>query len=151
MRPYLFLILLASVCVNVNARAALPGAEPLATLIDNQFDVNADGGITAEEWKHGIDEGFTAIDVNADNELSANEIESLTDGIASQMNDLVAALVVPLIKKLILSADADKDGKITRKEFTTNAESMFKKLDADHDSKVTHSELLELPVKLIGG
>lgn len=149
MRSSHLIFLLA--CLAVPIRAALPGAEPLATLIANQFDVNADGVITSEEWKHGIEEGFSAVDVNADNELTNHEIESLTDGIASQMNDLVAALVVPLIKKLIASGDLNSDGKIIRQEFTDHAGALFKQLDADHDGKVTQKELLELPLKLIGG
>ena len=130
--------------------AALPGGEGLAKLIMSQFDTNADKLLDAGEWQAGVAKGFDQMDTNGDGSITEGEIDGLTEEIAKETGDLAAGVVVALIKKVIMSLDADGSKTVSRKEYTGKAEGIFKKLDSDSDGKVTMAELEELPLRVAG-
>lgn len=129
--------------------AALPGAEPLAKLIVKEFDTNSDDSIDSGEWQRGIADNFQRIDANGDGSLQPDEPDTLNKDISEEMGELVAGLIIGLIKQGLLSLDSDGDKLISRKEYDTLSTSIFTKLDADKNNSLSLAELSELPVKMI--
>ena len=90
------------------------------------------------------------MDVNGDGEITADEIDSLSGEIAKETGDLASGLVVALIKKVIMSLDADGSKSVSRKESPEKAEGILRKLDSDSNGLLTQAELAELPSRLAG-
>jgi Ca2+-binding EF-hand superfamily protein len=67
------------------------------------------------------DQRFARLDANGDGVISGDEL--------------------PGRGRLVASADADKDGKITRAEYSAQAAARFAKLDANGDGKISPDEM----------
>ena len=129
--------------------AEIPGAGVLADLITKQFDANGDSKFDAGEWQAGVAASFAEIDADGDGLMTPAEIDSLENVIGKETGETAAVLAVKLIKPLLLSMDADRDGSVSRDEYTKVASALFAKLDANQDAELTRAELLMLPVKML--
>ena len=81
--------------------------------------------------------------------MTPAEIDSLENVIGKETGETAAVLAVKLIKPLLLSMDADRDGSVSRDEYSKVASALFAKLDANQDAELTRAELLMLPVKML--
>lgn len=147
--------LLATACLTIatlpSLQAALPGAEPLAKLIDSQFDTNADNLIDAGEWQSGIADSFDKLDVNGDGGITGAEIDGLQEEIGNETGTGIASgLVTAIIKQILLSLDKNKDGTVSKQEYSEQSGAFFGKLDADTNGSLTQVELAALPAKILG-
>lgn len=138
------------VAMAVSVHAAVPGAESLAKLITRQFDANGDTLLDAGEWQAGMKKGFDEVDRDSDGSITAEELDALADPLSHELGGAPAQVVVLLIKKIVLSLDADHNGSVSLKEFTGQTDALFKKLDADSSGSVDQAELQELPLRVIG-
>lgn len=130
------------------AQAALPGAEALADLIIDQFDSNGDTITAIDEWKAGMGSSFRVMDADGDGAVSGNELDDLGDPIGARVGDVGAKLIVPLVKRVVLSLDKDKNGVVSQAEFSGRTEAVFKRLDADENGSLARTELAQLPIRL---
>ena len=89
-----------------------------------KMDTNQDGQITRDEWK-GRDRGFQKADRNNDGIISREEAMNGRRQFGKQR---------------LQRMDADKDRKITRGEWTGDAET-FGKLDKNNDGTLTRDEM----------
>lgn len=142
----LSLVLFSLAC---SVRAAVPGADIIATLIAKHFDSNSDDSIDTGEWQSGMKSSFTDMDADSNGSLSAADIDELKDSIKGEAGDFGAAVVLALIKQIVFSLDKDADKLVSEKEFTEGGDGMFKKLDADSDGKLSKAELADLPSRLL--
>lgn len=92
---------------------------------------------------------FAEIDADGDGKITVVEIDALGDVLGKEIGETVAAVVMKLIKPLLLSMDADKDGIVSRDEFMKAAGALFAKLDANKDAELMREELLLLPLKML--
>lgn len=148
--PFLFTsCVLACVFLASLHAAELPGAGALADLIMKQFDTNGDSKIDTGELQAGVASSFAEIDADGDGKITVAEIDALGDVLGKETGETVATLMMKLIKPLLLSMDADKDGTVSRDEFMKAAGALFAKLDANKDAELTRDELLMLPLKML--
>lgn len=128
--------------------SAPPGGEALADLIIDQFDTSGDAIVGSEEWQYGIKAAFQVMDDDGDSVITGSELDALEEPIGGRIGEVGAKLIVPIIKRVVLSLDADKSGGVSSKEFADRAEGIFKKLDADGKGTLSRTELAQLPVRL---
>lgn len=131
------------------ASAALPGTEPLAKLIIHEFDKNTDDIVNAGEWLSGLAKSFGKIDVNDDNSLHADEVDSLKKDLTEKTGEVTAGLIVALVKQLLMTLDSNGDKLVSLKEYDTLSTNIFTKLDTDKGNSLSLAEISELPVKMI--
>lgn len=110
---------------------AQSGAERIKRL-----DKNGDGKIAKDEAPAPMQKHFDAIDTNKDGYADAEELKAARDkrmhkGGPGQGPR--AGMLGPV--------DADGDGKVSQAEFTSTAQSWFKRMDANNDGAVTKEEL----------
>ena len=129
--------------------AELPGLGALADLVMKQFDTNGDSKIDTGEWQAGVAASFTEMDADGDGKITAAEMDALGDVLGKEAGETVAAVMMKLIRPLLLSMDADKDGSVSRDEFTKASTALFTKPDANQDAELTRAELLLLPLKML--
>jgi hypothetical protein len=145
------LLALAVLIIVPSVQAALPGAAMLASVIEDHFDTNSDGKLDHGEWVGGLSDGFDHIDSGGDGTITAAELDALATDLESEVGSIGAPIVGTLVKRLVMSLDKDKNGSVTRAEFTELGTSMFKKLDADTSGDLSSEELAELPSKFMLG
>ena len=141
---------LALVVLTATPSQALPGGTALAGLIIEEFDGNADGKVSEQEWSAGVKDGFEFMDDNGNGELTAKELDDLNRHLAKRMGDLPGRLVSKLVKAVVLSLDTDKSRSVSRAEYEASASGIFRKVDADRDKGLSETELAQLPVRLFG-
>ncbi|HPA19256.1 MAG TPA: EF-hand domain-containing protein [Verrucomicrobiae bacterium] len=128
--------------------SAPPGGDALADLIIDQFDTSGDTIVGSEEWQYGIKAAFQMMDEDGDGVITGGELGALEEPIGGRIGEVGAKLIVPIIKRVVFSLDADKNGCVSSKEFADRAEGIFKKLDADVQGTLSRTELAQLPVRL---
>jgi len=126
----------------------MPGAGALADLV-MRFDTNGDSKIDTGEWQTGVAASFDELDTDHDGKITGAEIDALGVGLEQELGQVVGTLVLKLIKPLIMSMDADKDGAVSREEFAKKADEIFARLDVNKDAVLTRAEVLDLPVKML--
>lgn len=130
------------------AHAAPPGGEALADLILDQFDGNGDASIGTEEWKSGMASSFGTMDADGNRAVTGYELDDLADPIATRVGDVGAKLIVPLVKRIVLSLDKDRNASVSDAEFSDRTDGTFKTLDKDGNGSLSRPELAELPIRI---
>ena len=145
------LVLALALFCSIPVHAAeFPGASLLVDLL-MQFDKNSDDKLDAPEWEQGITEGFDEMDENGDGKITSAEIELLRDPITQEHGAIAGTLLTPLIDKLVMTRDVNKDGAVSREEYKATGDKLRVALDTDKDSVLTRAELLELPTRVLAG
>ncbi len=145
-----FVLVTALIC-SVPARSAeFPGASLLVDLL-MQFDKNSDDKLDSGEWQQGITEGFDQMDADGDGKITSAEIEKLREPITQEHGAIAGALLTPLIDKLVMTRDLNKDGAVSRDEYKSTGDKLRVALDTDKDGVLTRAELLELPNRVLAG
>ena len=127
----------------------LPGAGALAEIILNRFDTNGDSKLDLGEWHAGVADSFGEMDLDRDEKITAAELDDIGQAVAGETGGAAGALLAKLIKTLVLTMDADKDGSVSREEYRKVADALFARLDTNKDAEVTRDELLSLPLKML--
>jgi len=95
----------------------------------SKIDKNKDGKISKQEYMDAAAGDFVKLDKNKDGLLTKDELKVI---------DTIA------MEKFLKEADVNKDGKISRKEFTRYAEKRFKFLDKNNDGFIDQKEWNEM-------
>lgn len=91
----------------------------------NKIDTNKDGRVSKKEYIDAVIKSFNRLDKNRDGFLTKDELKAI------DKNDA---------KKFIKEEDINKDGKISKEEFTKAAEKRFKFLDKNNDGFIEQGE-----------
>jgi Ca2+-binding EF-hand superfamily protein len=121
---------------------------PLAGLILKHFDLNTDEKLDAGEWQEGLRGSFSSLDADADGLIQISEVDALREDIAEDTGELVAGLVLVVIRSILSSLDSDGDKAVSREEFGKLSTELFTRMDADKDGTLSREELASLPAKL---
>lgn len=97
-------------------------------------DANKDGDITREEMKAITDERFGQYDTSRDDLIEAQEVEQF---MRARMEERLQRLV----KRMTRRFDANRDGKVTKDEFSRVAIERFTQADANDDGKISGDEM----------
>lgn len=124
--------------------AALPAAAqqpvPGAHFIEN-WDMDADGRVTAEEARQKRGEIFAMFDQNEDGALDAAEYDLFDETRESDIKENIGEKTGPMAVFSQAMArdfnDMDKDGLVTRDEFLAQASAWFELMDRDKDDLIT--------------
>lgn len=136
--------------IVVPLRAAeLPGAGALADVVLKHFDTNGDSKIDSGEWQAGVEDSFREMDADGDGRISGAEMDALGEAIGKEAGEAAGAVLGKLVKTLLLTMDADKDGSVSRDEFMKATGALFAKLDVSKNAELTRDELLSLPLKML--
>lgn len=127
----------------------LPGAGALAEIILKRFDTNDDSKMDMGEWQAGVTGSFGEMDLDGDGKITGAELDSVGEALTKESGEAAGALLAKLIKALVLTMDADKDGSVSLREYRKVADALFAKLDTNKDAEVTRDELLTLPLKML--
>ncbi len=100
----------------------------------SKIDKNADGKISNQEYMDAVGESFNKYDLNKDGILSEEEIKSIKKIEA---------------EKFLKEADANKDGKVSRKEFIDTAEQKFKGMDGNNNGHIDNKEWNKRPALVV--
>jgi len=90
-----------------------------------KIDVDKNDRISLEEWMISAESSFNKLDSDKDGFIAGPEIKTAKKWRRNKM----------------LQHDVDKDGKISREEFTGSREGTFKKRDKNKDGFVTEAEM----------
>mgnify|MGYP000731236480 CR=1 FL=1 len=118
------------------------GAGP-AMLIE-QFDLNADGKVTAEEFEQAKAARFAEADADGDGFLSPEELSAAVEKMRAQAQ---AARTAARQQAMLDRLDADEDGKLSPEEMANAGPGpqmftrMLDRLDADEDGAISTEEL----------
>jgi Ca2+-binding EF-hand superfamily protein len=91
--------------------------------------MNQDGVLTCEEWKRFAEQLFRRSDRNGDGALDQQELLAL-----GQLEPIFA-------KADMAYFDANRDGRLTLREFADTPNPIFARYDRDHDCQVTADEI----------
>ena len=132
--------------------AVLPGMEYLAKVMLDYLDTNGDGILDKGEFTSGTEKGFSDLDRDSDGFVTKEEMDAAGAELSeSQVNDSFLGKAAGfLLNSLLLTMDDNKDGQISKAEFTKGCEAMFTKLDANQDGQISKDELMALPARLLG-
>lgn len=97
-------------------------------------DANKDGEITREEVKVITDERFAQYDASGDGLIEAREVEQV---IRARMEKRLQRMVKGISRRF----DADRDGKVTKDEFSRFAFERFTWADSNDDGKISGEEI----------
>lgn len=111
---------------------AVLASEPFLPKKESGFkriDTNSNGKIELAELGPVATKRLARLDVNGDNEVTADEINiTLTNAIAKRR------------ERMLQLMDQDKNGKVTQVELDKLVESMFNSADSDDDGALTIAE-----------
>lgn len=117
---------------------------PGAHFVEN-WDLDGDGRVTVEEATERRSDVFASFDANEDGFLDAEEYGPFDEARANDMAENgghgngQGAMKAADGMKLEVN-DTDKDGKVSRDEFLTNAASWIAGMDRDGDGVVTSAD-----------
>jgi hypothetical protein len=95
----------------------------------SRWDANRDGVFTCDEWKQYAGRLFGMADKNSDGFLDANELRQV-----GKLEPLFADADVAYF-------DADRDKRVSHKEFVDKPNPLFARFDANGDCRVTAQEI----------
>jgi Ca2+-binding EF-hand superfamily protein len=95
----------------------------------SKIEKNKDGKISKQEYMDAAAGDFAGLDKNKDGFLTKGELKAI---------DTI------VMDKFLKEADTNKDGKISREEFTKYAEKRFKFLDKNNDGFIDQKEWNEM-------
>lgn len=146
---------------NASARpAAKPGAKPGAK-VDTKpplrsLDKNHDGRVTKDEFLAGSKQRFAKADANKDGVISSQEAKAAKAALKEKQTKrdakrLAAGKPVKrakpgaksggkAAKPYLSTLDANKDGRVSQKEYLARREKQFSKMDANRDGSVSRDE-----------
>ncbi|HVY86428.1 MAG TPA: EF-hand domain-containing protein [Caulobacterales bacterium] len=124
------LLVLASAGVAA-AQAPGGGWGPGAML--QAADANHDGTITRAEFDHARADRFASRDANHDGQLSGDEMPHWGGGGGQGGQGGGGGMM--------MRADANNDGVISRAEYDAQGDRMFNHLDANHDGSISQDEI----------
>ncbi|MCJ2188334.1 EF-hand domain-containing protein [Novosphingobium beihaiensis] len=127
----LALCLTLTALIPAIAQAATAEAASKAIESLRAADTDHDGAVTRAELTAYRDGQWPRFDRNSDGYFSQDDLPGLLRG---RWNG-------DKLTKLRDTYDSDRDGRISRREFTTGPAPAFDKADADHDGRVTEAEL----------
>jgi Ca2+-binding EF-hand superfamily protein len=99
-------------------------------------DANGDGKVTREEF---ADAQFARMDRNKDGVIDAKDFEGMPDGMAER------------VKGMVMRADANGDGKVTKEELVKATTPMFDRFDTNHDGAITKEEIETAMAQMMAG
>ncbi|KZM50423.1 EF-hand domain-containing protein [Labrenzia sp. OB1] len=119
----------------------LAGDRPGAHFIEN-WDLNSDGEVTAEEARERRSDVFASFDANEDGYLDAEEYELFDEARAQDMADNEPARMGrgarnPANGMRLEVNDIDGDGKVSEEEFLDNAPDWIARIDRNGDGVVS--------------
>jgi hypothetical protein len=126
------LVAILAVCGQAAAQGG-PGRGGMGAMLDT----NKDGVVTKAEFDAGRVTRFTAMDANKDGVLTAAE---MTAGRPARP----AGAPAPQGDQMMLRADANKDGKISKDEFAATGARQWAQMDANKDGKIDQKELASM-------
>ena len=124
-------VMLASLAFGAGPKAGKPDAEFTA------MDINKDGKVSAEEHGRACRKMFVTMDANADGKVIAAEMDAAyqrVTGKKARKTDMSSAEKIKVI-------DTDGDGILTAEEHAAGCRAMFEKMDTDKDGFLTKDEL----------
>ncbi|WP_323769749.1 EF-hand domain-containing protein [Antarctobacter sp.] len=117
--------------------------QPGAHFVEN-WDLDGDGKVTVEEATERRNSVFDAFDSNEDGFLDAEEYvlfdEARAADMAGQGGHGRGAMMRAADGMLLERNDTDKDGKVSRAEFTDNAAAWITAMDTNEDGAVTTAD-----------
>jgi Ca2+-binding EF-hand superfamily protein len=104
------------------------------------LDTDNDGTVSKTEYMTYMEKQFDALDTDHDGTLDIKELQHLRGVPATTASggETFSA------RQLLLQMDPDKDGTISKDEFTKYASARFDQLDRDHDGTLDANELKQL-------
>lgn len=121
-------LLLLVACQPANAQQH-DGARALAQL--EKADTNGDGAVSKQEYTSFRASQFSRVDRNDDGFLTDNDVPSFAK------NRIPPEMSMDTLKA---NFDVNKDGKISRAEFTHGPTAAFDRVDANKDGIATQAE-----------
>ena len=103
-----------------------------------RFDANGDGRITRREYIDARELRFTRLDRNGDQYIRSDDLQGLR----------VSAPVRQQIQQLLSDTDLNRDGAVSRSEFSVTGTPLFDRADANADGFVDGSEVERLRAAL---
>lgn len=114
-----------------------------------RLDTNNDGKLSFAEQAAGTNARFAKLDVDGDGKLTPEELgprhrhgpREDGPGLAQDQDDAPMARGGGMGAGMLMRADANGDGKITREEMRAQADQRFDRLDANKDGVIDQAEL----------
>lgn len=132
-------ILILSACLVVMAASSAQAASRTPGAALDKADANHDGYVTREEFKASRAAQFARLDRNGDGVATLSEFPRLAKSNRPKARTL---------KAVIIHADQDGDGRVTRAEFVDGPAPLFDRADRDHDGRLSRDEVAALRDRL---
>ena len=129
------LILIALCFSSAAVLAADPKGQPALSQFEG-MDTNRDGRISAAEHAAAAKKMFRAMDANRDGNVSAAEMDAAYSKVTGNKADPSGMSGADKIK----AVDRDGDGVLTASEHDAASKEMFRKMDADRDGYLSREE-----------
>lgn len=120
--------------MSMSAMAGGPNCEQRLTHVDAEG--SSSGQISAADHAAQADKRFDAMDANGDDRITGTEIDA-SHGAESALWAKQRLSANAKIEQL----DSDDDGALTRAEYASGSQKMFRKLDLDKDGVLTAAEM----------
>jgi hypothetical protein len=129
------LILIALCFSSAAVLAADPKGQPALSEFDG-VDANRDGRVSAAEHAAAAKKMFRAMDANRDGKVTAAEMDAAYSKVTGNKADQSGMSGADKIRVV----DRDGDGVLTASEHDAASKEMFRKMDADRDGYLSREE-----------
>ena len=129
------LILIALCFSSAAVLAADPKGQPALSEFDG-VDTNRDGRVSAAEHAAAAKKMFRAMDANRDGKVTAAEMDAAYSKVTGNKADQSGMSGADKIRVV----DRDGDGVLTASEHDAASKEMFRKMDADRDGYLSREE-----------